>query len=85
MLFLTESDISNRHGVRGIVRLVRATPGLHISLHSLRHTSATLKLEDGCDLFALSTMMGRGQIRTIPIYLAATPEQAVAVSVTWTL
>lgn len=40
--------------------------------HMLRHTFATLMLEGGCDIFALSKMMGHSDIKTTTIYLSAT-------------
>ncbi len=40
--------------------------------HLLRHTFATLMLEGGCNLYALSRMMGHSDIKTTTIYLAAT-------------
>ena len=43
-------------------------------LHTLRHTFATLMLEGGCDIFALSKMMGHSDIKTTTIYLAASPQ-----------
>ena len=40
--------------------------------HLLRHTFATLMLEGGCNLYALSRMMGHSDIKTTTIYLGAT-------------
>jgi len=61
-------------GLRGLVRQVKAATNLRFSLHSLRHTFATLMLEGGCDIFALSRMMGHSEIKTQTLYLAATPQ-----------
>jgi integrase/recombinase XerC len=41
------------------------------SPHILRHTFATLMLEGGCNLYALSQMMGHSDIKTTTIYLGA--------------
>jgi site-specific recombinase XerD len=57
-----------------LVRLVREVAGLRFGVHQLRHTFATLMLEGGCDIFAISKMLGHSDIKTTTIYLAATAE-----------
>lgn len=59
-------------GLRQVVKSLERTAQLRFHLHTLRHTFATLMLEGGCDIFALSRMMGHGDIKTTTIYLAAT-------------
>jgi len=51
---------------------VRQKSGINFSPHKLRHTFAVLMLESGCNIYALSKMLGHSDIRTTTIYLAAT-------------
>lgn len=61
-------------GLRNVLRDISAVFGRRISPHQLRHTCATLLLEGGCDLFALSQILGHSQLRSTSIYLAASSE-----------
>jgi site-specific recombinase XerD len=61
----------------GLVRLIkdmRNASHLSFTAHKLRHTFATLMLEGGCDIYALSKMMGHSDIKTTTIYLYASVE-----------
>lgn len=55
-----------------LVRRIEAQVGFHFSLHMLRHTFATLLMEGGCNLYALSELMGHSNVRTTTIYLSNT-------------
>jgi integrase/recombinase XerD len=46
--------------------------GKRITLHTLRHTFACLMLQNGCDLFSLSQLLGHTRLDTTAIYLHAT-------------
>ncbi|MBL7738908.1 MAG: tyrosine-type recombinase/integrase [Chitinophagaceae bacterium] len=65
-------------GLKHIVDHIKAVSGIAFSVHKLRHTFATLMLEGGCDIYALSKMMGHSDIKTTTIYLAATTEHLKA-------
>ena len=61
-------------GSKAIPRLVqklRTASGIHFSPHMLRHTFATLMLEGGADVFAISKLMGHSDIKTTTVYLSA--------------
>jgi site-specific recombinase XerD len=58
-------------GLKNLVAAARRMTGMHLRVHTLRHSFATLMLEGGCDLFSLSKMMGHSDIKTTTIYLAA--------------
>ena len=58
--------------INSLVEKLRKKSGIHFSAHKLRHTFAVLMLEGGCNLFALSKMMGHSDIKTTTIYLSAT-------------
>ncbi len=60
-------------GLRHLVRSLRVASGIAFRLHALRHTFATLMIEGGCEIFALSQMMGHDRITTTTGYLAASP------------
>lgn len=60
-------------GLRHLVRTLREISGIAFRLHALRHTFATLMIEGGCEIFALSQMMGHDRITTTTGYLAASP------------
>jgi site-specific recombinase XerD len=61
-----------------LVRKLRVASGVHFSPHMLRHTFATLMLEGGADIFAISKMMGHSDIKTTTIYLSATTQHLQA-------
>jgi len=45
-----------------------------ITLHKLRHSFASLMLQNGCDLYSLSKMLGHTRLDTTAIYLHTTVE-----------
>jgi len=55
-----------------LVQRLREKSGIYFFPHMLRHTFAVLMLEGGCNLYALSKMMGHSDIKTTTIYLSAT-------------
>jgi len=55
-----------------LVQRLREKSGIYFFPHMLRHTFAVLMLEGGCNLYALSKMMGHTDIKTTTIYLSAT-------------
>lgn len=58
-------------GLKRITAALTSATGQRLHVHMLRHTFATLMLEGGCDIYALSRMMGHSDIKTTTIYLAA--------------
>lgn len=58
--------------IKRLIQRLRKKSGIHFYPHLLRHTFATLMLEGGCNLYALSKMMGHSDIKTTTIYLSAT-------------
>lgn len=61
-------------GFKHLVDNVKKASGIKFYPHMLRHTFATLMLEGGCDIYALSKMMGHNDIKTTTIYLSASVE-----------
>jgi site-specific recombinase XerD len=64
------SDIT----LRRLVISLRNATGINFHVHTLRHTFATLSLEGGCDLFALSELLGHSDLRTTAMYLTSSAE-----------
>ncbi|WP_430408795.1 tyrosine-type recombinase/integrase [Kordia sp.] len=64
----------SENGLKLLVNQLREASGLYFTIHTLRHTFATLMLEGGCDIFSLSKMMGHSDIKTTTIYLSSTAE-----------
>lgn len=72
-------SLNRNHGLtqEGLKRLIRDlcnASGIKFTAHKLRHSFATLLLENGCDIYSLSKMMGHSDIKTTTIYLAASAE-----------
>lgn len=61
-------------GFRSVMLKLRRITGTAFAPHMLRHTFATLMLEGGCDIYALSRLMGHSDIKTTTIYLAASAQ-----------
>ena len=79
--FFVSLKLDQRMGTKVVPRLVdklREASGVHFTPHMLRHTFATLMLEGGADIFAISKMMGHSDIKTTTIYLSATTAHLVS-------
>jgi len=58
-------------GLKYIVGRIRKASQIKFTLHVLRHTFATLMYEGGCDILAISQMLGHSDIKTTMIYVSA--------------
>jgi site-specific recombinase XerD len=59
------------NGLKHLTEKIYKYSRIKFTIHSLRHTFATLMLEGGCDIYSLSKMMGHSDIKTTTIYLSA--------------
>lgn len=71
--FTTDRNFG-QDGFKHLVEEVKKASKIYFYPHMLRHTFATLMLEGGCDIYALSKMMGHSDIKTTTIYLSASVE-----------
>lgn len=68
--------MGSRLGVRGIQSILNvnarwALPGVHITVHGLRHSCASHLAEGGMEAFALKEFLGHTNIQTTMIYVHA--------------
>lgn len=61
-------------GLKKLVEKLRKVSDVDFTIHKLRHTFATLMIEGGCEIYALSRMMGHNDIKTTTLYLYASVE-----------
>ena len=69
---LRNDGIMSEKSLNRLIDKVKMASGIKFSAHKLRHTFAVMMLENGCDIFALSKMLGHSDIKTTTIYLRAT-------------
>lgn len=79
-LIITERQPYRRLSKRGIQReidIIASSANIHkkISPHTLRHTFATLTLNNGADLVAVQELLGHENPATTQIYAQITPER----------
>lgn len=75
--FFTSLHLNCGYTLSGLKRLVlkiRAASGIAFSIHKLRHTFATLMYESGCEIYALSRLLGHSSIETTKIYVHSSVE-----------
>lgn len=71
---LTYNQGFTASGFKHLLEQVIKAFGTKFSAHRLRHTFATLMIEAGCDIYALSKMMGHSDIKTTTVYLSASTQ-----------
>lgn len=79
--FFVSSKKDEPMGPKAVPRLIkklRDASRIYFCAHMLRHTFATLMLEGGADIFAISKMMGHSDIKTTTIYLSTTTRHLAA-------
>jgi integrase/recombinase XerD len=79
-LFITERQPYRRLSKRGIQReigLIAKAAGIHkeVSPHTLRHTFATLTLNNGAELAAVQELLGHSDPGTTQGYARISPER----------
>lgn len=81
-LFVSDRKPHDQLSVRGVQRRVEIlgeSINIKLSPHILRHTSATLALQNGMPITQVQKMLGHSSVNTTQIY-AETSQEAVAIS-----
>jgi site-specific recombinase XerD len=75
--FVSSNDDTafTEYGLVHLQRIMQGVVDFDFHIHKLRHTFATLMLDGGCNIYALSKMMGHSDIKTTTIYLSTSTEQ----------
>ncbi len=61
-------------GLRDIAVMIRKSSKINFTIHKLRHSFACMLLQNGCDIYSLSRLMGHSDISTTAIYLSASAD-----------
>lgn len=81
-IFVSDREPHEQLKVRAIQKIIgQLADKLHIKMspHILRHTSATLALQNGMDITQVQRMLGHSSVNTTQIY-AETSQEEVAIS-----
>jgi len=70
LLNQSQTRALGKKGVTWVIDCLKKSSGIAFSTITLRHTFATLLLEGGADLFAISKLMGHQDIKNTTIYLS---------------
>ena len=81
-IFVSDREPHDQLSVRSVQRIIGALAdelGFELSPHILRHTSATLALQNGMEITQVQKMLGHSSVNTTQIY-AETSQEEVAIS-----
>lgn len=61
-------------GLRDIAILIRKSSKINFTIHKLRHSFASMMIQNGVDIYSLSKLLGHSDISTTAIYLSASAD-----------